>query len=151
MKLTLVASFLLCGSAGIILIVASLPLATYVLNNPGLATGLIIGALLLFFLTYGEMKQNVLAGFENFKAIAKVNILRGAATPVVCIPMAYFWGVDGAIAGLATVAALMFTSSSIFLKRERINARLPEHASLSDVKKKYLSCGSFPCRVSSLD
>ena len=135
LKLTLIASFILCASAGLIHFILSPYLAGNILNNPGLATGLSLGAFLLFFLVYGEVKQFALAGFENFKAIAKVNIFRGALTPLLVIPMAYFWGAEGAIAGLAIVAALMFSRVSIFLRRESVNARFPERIPLSDVKK----------------
>jgi O-antigen/teichoic acid export membrane protein len=134
LKLVLVVAFLLCGSVAAILFLASSYIANQVLHNSALAPGLGVGALLLFFLVYGEIKQCALAGFENFKAIAKANILRGVATPLICIPLAYFYGVEGAIAGLAIVSALMLMNVSIYLKKEQAGIRSRETVSMRDAR-----------------
>ena len=52
LKLALIASFMLCASVGLVLFAFSSYVASNILNHPGLATGLSLGALLLFFLSY---------------------------------------------------------------------------------------------------
>lgn len=117
LQLTLFLSFYLCSSISIVLLVGSEFFAEHILGNQELAFGLGIGAVLLFFLVYGEIKQNALSGFENFRSIAIVNIIRGVSIPLACIPLAVYWGTPGALAGLAISAALMLTSSTYFLKK----------------------------------
>jgi O-antigen/teichoic acid export membrane protein len=135
LKLVLVVAFFLCSLTAVILFIASPYIANNVLFRPELTAGLSVGALMLFFLVYGEIKQCALAGFENFKAIAKINIFRGMATPLVCIPLAYFWGVEGAIAGLAIVSAFMLMHVSVYLKREQARILSPEPIHLRETKK----------------
>ena len=143
LRLTLLVSFILCSVVGMVLFIASPYLANHVLNRPELATALGLGGVLIFFLIYGNVKQCALAGFESFKTIAKVNLTRGMATLVFCIPLAYFWGVEGAIGGLVIVAALILIQLSILLKRERNHARFPHHVPLKEIKKEIPILWSF--------
>lgn len=127
LKLALTVSGILCAFMAVALLAASPFLADWALKRPELATTLALGSVLLFFLTYGNFKSFALAGFESFRAIAKVNMWRGVATILLVVPLAYVWRVEGAIGGLAVVATLMFFSFSTVLGREKIKARFPKH------------------------
>jgi len=122
LQLTLFLSFFLCSAVSIVLLTGSGFFAKNILGNSDLALGLSIGAVMLFFLAYGETKQNALTGFESFRAIAIVNIIRGVSTPLACIPLAIYWGMPGALAGLVIATALMLASSTYFLKKTTQNA-----------------------------
>lgn len=135
LKLTLVVSFIMCISVAAIIFFTAPYLASRLLKHPELSVGLSVGALLLFSLVYGEIKLYALSGFENFKAIAKINALRGLVTPLSCIPLAYFWGVEGALAGFTLVSTLVLINGSIILNRERANANFPDKVQLGDAKQ----------------
>lgn len=130
LQLTLFLSFFLCSSVSIVLLTGSVFFAKNILGNHELALGLGIGAIMLFFLAYGETKQNALTGFESFRSIAIVNIIRGVSTPLACIPLAIYWGMPGALTGLAIVTALMLASSSYFLRKTTQGAGFSSKISL---------------------
>jgi O-antigen/teichoic acid export membrane protein len=125
LKLTLSVSLVSCAVAGVALAVLAPWLAQSALNQPSLAGSLALAGALLFFLIYGSVQEMALTGFESFRALAKVGALRGVATPLFCIPMAYLWGVNGAVVGLTSVAALAFVWLVVLLRRERVSAGLP--------------------------
>ena len=81
-------------------------LASHNLNAPYLAHVLRISCLLLVFNAWAGVQQGVLAGFEAFRAIAKINTVRGIAMFPSSIVMALLWGLDGALWALTANGAL---------------------------------------------
>jgi len=125
LRLTLDASLVTCVLSALALSLASPYLARNGLNRPEITAVLLLGAVLLFIRTYGNIKQYALAGFENFKGLAKISAVRGVMTLLFCVPMAFFWGVEGAISGLIIAGIVVLVHTSYFLKREKKQAGFP--------------------------
>lgn len=81
-------------------------LATSVLNAPDLTPQLRIGCLLLFFNEVNGVQIGSLAGYEAFRSIARVNLVRGLAGLPIGIAGARLYGVSGAVVAMVVVAAI---------------------------------------------
>lgn len=112
-------------------------LAGSVLGHPQLTTALELGSVLLFFTIRGNVQDYSVAGFENFRGIALVNILRGLGTPILCIPLALVYGSEGAIAGLAIVAALAFLWQFILQRDTRRRAGITVMLRFGEIRKEF--------------
>lgn len=129
----------LCVSAALLALVALVvaafagPLAQHTLKSPDLRINLVIGAVYLFVLTYGNIAQQALAGFENFKAMSKNAVLSGALRLLICIPLGYLWGVQGALIGLVLAASAVLLQARAFLKREQEKFLFPKVVRLREV------------------
>jgi O-antigen/teichoic acid export membrane protein len=134
LKLALIATTVLCGAASLFLFVGSPWLARYALDNPGLSGLLALGAVMVFVNVYGRVQELALAGFERFRAIASVNVWRGAGNLVLCVPLAYCFGVDGALIGLIAVAGLVMIRYAFVLRQEKVKAGFPRSVPLQGVR-----------------
>ncbi len=76
-------------------------LAAKVLNAPHLSSLLQIGSVFLFFSAFSGLQLGSLAGFEDFKSIAKVNLITGLISCPLIFISTYFFGLVGAVWGLA--------------------------------------------------
>jgi O-antigen/teichoic acid export membrane protein len=132
LRLSLFASGALTAAVATAFFVAAPYLANTVLQRPGLVWALRLGSVLLFLYVLAEIRAHALAGFESFRAIAHVSFLRGALTPLFCIPLAAVAGVEGAVAGLALVAAVALLAIVVYLAREIVTAELPWRPSLRE-------------------
>jgi O-antigen/teichoic acid export membrane protein len=74
----------------------------YQINAPHLKQDIQLGALILFFNTLNGVQLGILAGFEDFKSIAKNNLWSGAISFFAQIIFAYIWGLTGTIIGIGT-------------------------------------------------
>jgi len=83
LMLILLVSALSCGFISLILLASSRFIAGTLLENEQMVLAIAIGAFMLFFSIYGNIRSSALAGFENFKAIAKSNIIKGILTPLI--------------------------------------------------------------------
>jgi O-antigen/teichoic acid export membrane protein len=126
LRLALSLSAGLLGLIAVVVAALSAPLAQHTLKARELRTGLLIGAVYLFVLTYGSIAQQALAGFESFKAISKNALLGGALKLLFCVPLGYLWGVEGALVGLVLAAASVLFQAWVFLKREEEKFRFPK-------------------------
>ncbi len=104
--MTLLLGLLLSGTIALALMCVSRQIAGSLINAPHLALELRIGCLLLFFNTLFQICQAGLAGFEGFRAIAKVNFATGAATFPLVVGGVYFWQLAGGVTGMALASAL---------------------------------------------
>ncbi|MBI5204618.1 MAG: oligosaccharide flippase family protein [Nitrospirae bacterium] len=93
-------------------------LASTTLNRSEIAPLLLAGALLLFISTMGGVFSAILAGFEAFKPIAKINIWYGITALLITYPLVYFYKVEGAIASLTISAAVSLILSAIATRKE---------------------------------
>lgn len=105
----------------------SFPIAHHTLKAPELKNALVIGAIYLFFSSYGTIVQQALGGFESFRAMSQNAILRGALMIVFCLPLGYFWGLEGALVGLALAAATVLVQAVIYLRREQRRFAFPQN------------------------
>src|SRR6202158_161803 len=99
-------------------------LAQHVLGSPQLATPLAIGSGLVFLGAINGAQTGALAGFEAFKAIARLNIIAG----VVSFPLIVFgvWrgGLKGAIWGSVAALAINWALNNRALRRECAGAEI---------------------------
>jgi O-antigen/teichoic acid export membrane protein len=126
LNLTLVIALISGGIMAIICLAISPWLAETTLNRADLASLLAAGSLLLFISTLGGVQSAALAGFESFRAIARISIMQGAAAPLVAIPCVWFYGVQGAIASFTINAAIGLILFTIALRSECQKFRVPQ-------------------------
>lgn len=93
-------SLVSAGAICAVLVLFSPWLAEHSLNRAELDPLLKAGALLLLFSELAGVQQGVLAGFEAFQQIAKINLLQGVLSPFITVPAVWWYGVEGAIAAL---------------------------------------------------
>jgi len=135
LKIVLTGALALGLAASLTMIVAAPWLAKGFLDRPELTLALCLCAGQMFFSVYGTIKECALAGFEDFRAIARVNILSGLLTPLFCIPATWFWGVPGAVMGLTIVAVVGLFGNGYYLNRNLRKAGFPEAVSIVEACK----------------
>ena len=97
-------------------------LAKDILKSSELAFPLTIGCLILFFSILNSSESGTLAGFEDFKAIAVNTLIGSIVESLGMIIGAYFYQIEGAIAGFALgVLALYFTNKLSAIRNLRMN------------------------------
>lgn len=82
-----------------ILMFFSSSIATGRLNQEDLALQFRVAGLILFFTLLNGAQTGTLAGFEDFKRIAKSNVIMGVSEIVFLCAGAYLWGLTGAVIG----------------------------------------------------
>ena len=117
-SLTLVFSLLSSAALSLICLAASPWLARSTLNRPGLISLLAPGSILLFMSTLGGVLTSALSGYEAFRKIAKINVIQGAAAPVIALPLVWYFGTGGAIASYTVNSALGVIMCARALKHE---------------------------------
>ena len=126
-------SALVCWITGLImtLVVAVMApvLARKTLGAPELSTGLLLGSGLLLLGAVNGGQMGALAGFEAFKAIAKINLFSGLVSLPLTVAAVYFWDVPGAVCALVLNQGV---------------ACLLSHAALREEKKKLGNCPPLP-------
>jgi O-antigen/teichoic acid export membrane protein len=93
-------------------------LAAKTLNAPALADELRIASVLLFFNALNGAQTGALAGFEAFRAIARINLVRGLMAFPVTVGAVLLWRLPGAIWALAVTAAVTCLLSQVSLRRQ---------------------------------
>lgn len=88
----------------VVLFFTSSTLAKTSLHDASLSSTLQIGAFALFFLTLTATQTGTLNGFEDFKSIGIQASINGILQLLFIVLGAYFWGIKGAIGGIATAA-----------------------------------------------
>lgn len=71
------------------------------INAPQIEVKMRVGAILLFFNAINGAQSGALAGFEDFKSIAKINIIVGLISLPAQVILTYFYGIEGALTGLS--------------------------------------------------
>jgi O-antigen/teichoic acid export membrane protein len=93
-------------------------LAAKTLNAPVLAYELRIGSVLLFFNALNGAQTGALSGFEAFRTIARINLVRGLLAFPVTVAGVLLWRLPGAIWALATTSAVTCLLSHVSLQRQ---------------------------------
>jgi len=104
--------------AAVVLLASAPWLAANTLNAPYLSTELRISAGILFLNALNGAQTGVLAGFEAFRHIARVNLIRGLFTFPLAVSGAMLWGLRGALAALITTAALGWVLNHIAISTQ---------------------------------
>lgn len=85
-------------------------IANRLFNVSQLHVPLMFSSMMLFGMVTTFMLQGALAGFEDFRGIARINLVQGVVLFVVAIPLAYIFGLTGTVIGMSIsqcVAAFM--------------------------------------------
>ena len=83
-------------------------IAAEILNDPALALGVRLTALLLLFQVLADSMLGINLGFLAFRAIFLANVVTGGVAFALLIAGAYHQGVTGALLGLAAAEAVRF-------------------------------------------
>ncbi|MCU1238766.1 MAG: polysaccharide biosynthesis protein, partial [Candidatus Solibacter sp.] len=90
--------------AAVVLVAAAPWLASVTLSAPQLTTELRIAGGVLFLNALNGAQTGALAGFESFRAIARVNLIRGLLTFPLAAGGVWLWGLRGAVLALVATA-----------------------------------------------
>jgi O-antigen/teichoic acid export membrane protein len=93
-------------------------LAAKTLNAPELTNELRIASVLLFFNALSGAQTGALSGFEAFRAIARINLVRGLIAFPVTVAAVLLWRLPGAIWALAATAAVTCLLNQVSLRRQ---------------------------------
>ena len=113
------------GFVCILIVVCSSWVSARLLAAPHLSDLLKIGAGILFFSAVSGVQTGSLAGFEAFKAMARINILIGVATLPLMITGVYFFDLKGAVWALLVITVWNCSLNRIALKHEAKRSGVP--------------------------
>jgi len=114
-------------------------------------TGLIrISALILCFNTVSGGQNGILTGFEAYRPMAYINVLTGAVTIVLVDGGAWYYGVKGALWGLAGVAGLNSTMTHLACRWIIWKESIPKTKSLTRHEWHLLWHFSLPAMLAGL-
>jgi O-antigen/teichoic acid export membrane protein len=92
-------------------------LAARTLNAPALSGELRIGSVVLFFNAINGAQTGALAGFEAFRAIARITLARGLIAFPLTVAAVLVWRLPGAIWALAITSAVTCLLSQLALRQ----------------------------------
>lgn len=92
-------------------------IAAKTLNAPELASQLRVASALLFFNAVNGAQMGALAGFEAFRSIARINLMRGLVSIPISVTAVLMWGLTGSVLALSVVAALTCALSHFSLRQ----------------------------------
>lgn len=93
-------------------------LAAKTLNAPTLADELRIASVLLFFNALNGAQTGALSGFEAFRSIARINLVRGLIALPVTVAAVLLWRRPGAVWALVVTAAVACFLSHVSLQSQ---------------------------------
>ncbi len=99
-------------------------LARSTMNAPHLLPELRIGCGLIFLSALTGVQTGALSGFEGFKTMARVNLIRGVLGLPIMVAGVWFWGLRGAVWALVLVAGLEVGLSYHALQQETAAFRI---------------------------
>lgn len=134
---------------GLLLVLFGPWLAKNTLAAPHLGGLLKIAALILFFEAINGAQTGALAGFEAFKAIARVNFVVGIITFPLMVGGVYFAGLKGAVWALVVTRILNWLLNHLALRQEAAQASVPFNISACLREYPILFAFSFPAFLSS--
>ena len=107
------------------MLVLSPYLSVTVLRTPELMPELCMSVIILLFTGVNGAQLGILSGFEAFSSVAWVNVFRGGTTLLLLTLGGYYYGVRGAILGLAVVSILVCAVSNYLVSRTINKHKLP--------------------------
>jgi len=109
----------------LIMILLAQWLATQILADTQLQMMLRVGAISIFFSAMNGAQTGALAGFEAFKAIAKVNTIAGILSFPMIAGGVYFGGIYGAVWGFAASQFVNWLINHLVLRSVMAQANIP--------------------------
>lgn len=134
----------------LILVFAS-PIAIYTLHTPELETSVKMGSILLLASVLNAAQQGVLAGLEDFRAIA-INTLGASLAEALLMTLgAWMWGVEGALMGFGIGILILWYFNRCAVKRNfKTNGIVAEIKPLKQESKRILYNFCIPATLSAL-
>lgn len=115
--LSLSIGIIIGGLASLLLVIFAETLAVRVFNSTTLTPEFRISGIILFFTTLNGIQLGALAGLEDFKSIAWVNMMR-AGLILACYALGALWGgLIGVMIGLGVANVALFGVTHYFLNR----------------------------------
>ena len=113
------------GAIALVLLALAPWLTAHTLNAPHLDKALGLGCALLFFNSLNGLQGGALGGFEAFKAIARINLIRGALNFPLMIGGAAAFGLMGAVAAQVVVSIVAWGLNRRAIRAECVKAGIP--------------------------
>lgn len=98
-----------------VLIAASSLIASRMLDAPHLQTALVWGTLLMAANVLRGIQSGIIAALERFDLIAKLNVLEGVVSLITMVALAHYFGVQGALLGLAAASIAVWIVGRLLL------------------------------------
>ncbi|MEW6223966.1 MAG: oligosaccharide flippase family protein [Chloroflexota bacterium] len=108
------------SAAAALMVVLAPVIATAVLGAPEMVELLRLGAVLLLLNEFAGVQTGMLAGFEAFRAVARIALVRATVTVAACAGGALVAGSVGAVVGLILAAGAAVLLGRLTLRRLRI-------------------------------
>ena len=112
------------GLIALIILLFSPYLATNTINAPNLIIELRLGAIMLLFSSLNGAQNGVLAGFQAFKAIAKLNFAVGIISFPVMICLTLLWGLKGAVVGFGLNFLFLWLLGYVAVRKECLKHKI---------------------------
>ncbi|MBQ7854229.1 MAG: oligosaccharide flippase family protein [Muribaculaceae bacterium] len=109
--------FLIATLAAILIVCFAGWIANDMLGAPFLINDIKIAGIIIFFSLINGAQVGTLSGFEDFKRIAKSNVIIGCCELVLLSLGAYFFGVRGAILGFGSTYCVAYLYNSYYIRR----------------------------------
>lgn len=101
LSLILIIGLIGVSITSIVCLALAKPMAHYLYHAPELTVPLMATSAMLFCLMGVLILQGIMAGFENFRGIARINMVQGIIFFISVILLAYFFGLVGAVIAMA--------------------------------------------------
>jgi O-antigen/teichoic acid export membrane protein len=110
-------------------------IADNLISAPGLVNEMRLGSVMLFFIALNGAQTGAMAGFENFKGIAIINIIVGLFSFPIQIILTLFFGLNGTIIGLGITYLLQWVLNFFILRStaRKFNIKIRTHKALKDI------------------
>ena len=115
-RTALTLAWMVGGGLAIFAIAASPWLANGIYHDGGFAWAVILGGITVPFSAVASLRVSMLQGHQAVRAMAGLNFVIAASGIVTIVPLAYFYGVRGAVFQLVLVAAIYAFWSGRLLK-----------------------------------
>lgn len=106
------------ATSAVVLLAVAPTLSAGALNAPGLSSVLRISSGVLFFNALNGAQAGVLAGFENFQAIARISLIRAIFAFPLSVAGALFFGLPGAVSALVVTGAIAWLLNHLAIRTE---------------------------------
>jgi len=101
LSFALVMGLITVSIMSILCLVLSRWMAHHLYNAPELFIPLMLASIMLFCMTGTSMLQGALAGFEDFRYIARNNLIQGIVLFAASVPLTWLFGLTGTVIGMA--------------------------------------------------
>ena len=125
-------------------------LATHTLAAPHLSGALRIGAVLILFTALNGAQMGALVGLEAFRLTAQLNLCTGLISLPLVVGGVVFFGLNGALWGLAATAFFTWLLYHFALRRELARAGIPLAVNGSFAEIRVLWSFSLPAVISGM-